>query len=92
MTKKRKRIRPEKWTYQDSPVAARCKELLQGDNSWPGSMAVVKNLQKAAMHLASGKYTWCNNDHIETMAVLGCGHEETMKYWQIVCRQNGWLK
>lgn len=77
---------------KDSPVDVRRRELPQGDGNWPGSMKVWENLQKAAHHLAQGKHTHLSYDHVETMAIMGCGHEETMKHWQMVCRNNGWLK
>ena len=75
----------------ESPVEQRRKELLQGDCNWLGYDAVYTNLQKAAEKLSSGKYTRLSGNHIETMAVMACGHEETMKSWQMVCRNNNWI-
>jgi len=77
---------------KESPVTARLRELPRGNGNWRGALEVWQNLQKVAEYLAQGKYTYLAQDHVETMAVLGCGHEETMKGWLLVCRQNGWLK
>lgn len=77
---------------QDSPTEKRRKELPQGDGNWPGADVVYKRLQAAAYHLAKGKHTYLGQDHVETMAVLGCGDEETMKHWMHVCLNNGWCK
>lgn len=75
----------------ESPVSRRLRELPHGNADWPGYATVYRRLQQAAQHLASGTYTRCGHDHVETMAVLGCGHEETMKHWVGVCIQNNWV-
>ncbi len=79
-------------TVTPSPTETRRLELPQGNADWPGYAVVYDRLQQAAYNLASNKSTYLSNDHIETMAVLGTGHEETMKYWFHVCLNNGWVK
>ena len=71
---------------QDSPVEKARKELHTGDCEWAGYEHVRDNLQIAAHHLASGKYTCCSDEHVQVMAILGCGHEETMKAEQMRCK------
>lgn len=73
-----------------SPVERRLAELPRGNWNWPGADHVHAKLKKAAEYLANGKYTHLNVDHIETMAVLGCGHEETCKAWMATCILNKW--
>jgi hypothetical protein len=76
---------------QDSPVEKRRKEMPQGDCSWPGYEHVVLTLQIAASNLARGHYTCLSDDHIDIMAALGTGHEETMKYYVGFARCYKWV-
>lgn len=75
-----------------SPVEKRVAELPKGDGQWPGADHVWKKLQEAAHYLARGKHTRLGADHVETMAVLGTGHEETMKYQLSIAYVHGWTR
>ena len=77
---------------QDSPVERRCKELPQGDGNWPGFDVVYRNLARAAEAMGANPHIRCSADHVEVMATMGCGHEETMKYRQLILRSQGWIK
>jgi hypothetical protein len=75
---------------EDSPVEKRRKELPQGNCDWVGWEYVANNLKNAAQKMALSDY-WLSDWHIETMAVLGCGHEETMKAHQMLLRTYNWI-
>lgn len=70
----------------DSPVEFERKKLPRGNGDWQGYDHVYHNLQKTCETLAAGKYTYLSADHVFYMAVLGCGDEETMKYYQMVAK------
>ena len=72
----------------ESPVDQVRKQLPHGDGNWPGFDHVWSKLQSAAFKLSDIANQ--SDDHIRTMAVLGCGDEETMKYWMGVCITNKW--
>lgn len=74
----------------ESPVEKERKTLPRGDGNWPGYDRVWSRLQDAAHNLAANRAAWLSDDHIHTMAVLGSGHEETMKAWMHICIQYGW--
>lgn len=63
----------------DSPVEYVRKQLPRGDGKWAGFEAVYGRLQRAAYRMADEKYMRCGEEHVMLMAILGCGHEETMK-------------
>jgi hypothetical protein len=63
----------------DSPVEKRRKELPRGDGSWAGFGQVYTLISNACQKMAETKYIYLSDEHVEAMAVLGCGHEETMK-------------
>lgn len=64
---------------KDSSVEKRRKELPRGDGSWKGYSYVYSKLQDAANYLAQNDHTYLGDDHINIMAAMGSGHEETMK-------------
>lgn len=74
-----------------SPVEKRLAELPKGDGKWIGYDHVCGNLMKAAEKMASNRDSHLSEKHIETMAVLGTGHEETMKHHQMWLRTYGWI-
>ena len=78
------------FAVDNDPVEKLRKTMPRGDGNWDGYDHVYDNLQKAAHSLSQGAYTCCGSDHVQTMATMGTGHEETMKYWQMVCKQYGW--
>ncbi len=77
---------------KDSPVEEERKLLPQGNGDWPGFEKVYDRLMGACNHLAASPYTRCGDDHVKLMAVLGCGHEETMKYHVGLALTYGWCK
>lgn len=63
----------------DTPVDSVRKRLPRGNGAWPGFDVVYNRLQRAAHMMATEKYAGCSDEHITLMAIMGCGHEETMK-------------
>lgn len=76
---KEKKTRKLRTTYQASPVDHIRKQLPRGDGEWPGFDAVYHRLQRAAHEMASEPYMHLSDEHVRLMAIMGCGHEETMK-------------
>lgn len=77
---------------RDSPVETRRKELPKGNADWPGYDRCYERLQFAAKHLAKNQYTRLCQDHVDVMAVMGSGHEETMKYYVHLAYQYNWIQ
>ena len=77
---------------KDSPVVEYAKSLPRGDGKWPGYAKVYQRLSRAAVYLSQGKYIYLSDDHVKTMAIMGCGHQETMKSWALICLQYGWWR
>lgn len=85
------------WAYNshpvsDSPTETCRKGLPRGDGNWPGFDYVYGQIMKAAHAMALQKDVYLSEEHINTMAVAGCGHEETMKgeMWRL--RGRGFIK
>ena len=76
---------------RDSPVEARRKELPRGDANWPGYDRCYERLKSAAKHLANNENTRLHQDHIDVMAAMASGHEETMKYFVHLAYQYNWI-
>lgn len=76
---------------QDSPVEILRKSLPRGNGQWPGFDHVYRNLAVAAEAMGKNRQTRGGEFHVKTMAVLGSGHEETMKTHQLLLRFYGWL-
>ena len=76
----------------DSPVETLRKQLPQGTGEWPGYGQVYRNLADAADAMGQEPYKRCGELHVQTMAVMGTGHEETMKAQQMLLRSYGWIK
>lgn len=75
----------------ESPVEALRKELPRGNGAWPGFSEVYTKMSDAC--LAMGLATYPRQElHVRSMAILGCGHEETMKYHLGLLRIYGWIK
>jgi hypothetical protein len=77
---------------QDSPVESRRKELPRGTGDWPGFDKVYSNIAAGCEAMARTKYVYLSEEHVNAMAVLGCGHEETMKYEQMRMRDRGFIQ
>ena len=65
-------------------------DTLKGTGNWPGWSAVYDKLSKAAQLMADSGHL-LSDAHIETMAALGSGHEETMKYQVHWLYTYGWI-
>lgn len=78
-------------SIQDSPVVTLQKQLPRGNAQWPGWEQVYWNLSLAADEMGRRRETRGNDFHVRTMAVMGTGHEETMKAHQLLLRSYGWL-
>ncbi len=66
-------------TPVESPVDTVRKTLPKGDGNWPGYDVVCARLQAAAHKIAQERYLYLSDEHVTLMAIMGCGHEETMK-------------
>ena len=75
----------------ESPVDIERKELPRGSGKWPGFDAVYLNIERACEVMGRDKYLRLSDEHVQAMAVLGCGHEETMKYEQMRLRSRGFI-
>lgn len=76
----------------DSLTEKRRKELPRGE--WidcRASAAVYRKLSHSATKMGMDKYMRLSDLHVETMAVMGTGHEETMKNHLHLLRMYGWL-
>jgi hypothetical protein len=76
---------------QESPVEARRKELPRGQGDWVGFSHVYQNLSAGCNAMGRTDYVRLSDEHVNAMAVLGCGHEETMKYEQMRMRMRGFI-
>ena len=76
---------------QDSPTEEARKLLPRGNGTWPGYEHVYRNIAEACEKMARSRYVYLSDEHIQAMAILGCGDEETMKYEQMRCRGRGWI-
>lgn len=76
---------------RDNPVTEALKAGPRGDGNWPGFAHVYANIAKGAERMAQTKYVYLGEDHVQTMADLGSGHEERMKYRQMWLRTYGYL-
>jgi len=63
----------------DSPVDHIRKQLPRGNGDWPGFDVVYYRLKCAAHKMAGEPHMCLSDEHVRLMAIMGCGHEETMK-------------
>lgn len=64
---------------QESPVEAELKTLPRDNGDWSGFSYVYDQISKACDVMGKTPHIALSNEHVHAMAVLGCGHEETMK-------------
>jgi hypothetical protein len=76
---------------RDSPIETRRKEMPKGGGDWLGYDRCYDRLKSAAKHLAGNEYTRLGQDHIDIMAAMGSGHEETMKYYVHLAYVYKWI-
>lgn len=73
-----------------SPTEVMLKAGPRGNGNWPGFDAVYRKIQYA-VHKMAASSSYLSEAHIETMADLGSGHEERMKYRLHWLMTYGWL-
>lgn len=76
----------------DSPVEKALKAGPRGNGNWPGWSEVYSRISAACDKMGLNRHTHCSDEHVGTMADLGSGHEERMKYRQMWLRTYGWIK
>ncbi len=76
---------------KNSPVEMRRSKLPRGNGDWIGYAAVYANIARGCEAMARSKYVYLSAEHVNAMAVLGCGHEETMKYEQMRMRDRRFI-
>ncbi len=74
---------------RDSPVETARKAGPCGNGEWPGFAAVYAKIAAACQRMA--KRCYLSDDHVQTMADLGSGHEERMKWRLHWLRTYGYL-
>lgn len=77
---------------EDSPTTKARKAGQLGDGNWPGFDDVYIKISQACEEMAKDHYVHLSENHVETMADLGSGHEERMKYRLAWLRTYGWIK
>jgi hypothetical protein len=75
----------------DSPVDIALKAGLRSDGNWPGFSAVYRKISDAAERIGCSS-SRLSEFHVDTMADLGSGHEERMKWRLHWLRTYGWLE
>ena len=75
----------------DSPVESRRMAMPRGNGDWPEFDKCYERLQRAAIYLSRSALTRCNQDHIDVMAAMGSGDEETMKYYVHLAYTYKWI-
>ena len=76
----------------DSPVEVALKAGPRGKGDWPGFESVYSRIARASERMGADRAICCSEEHVETMADLGSGHEERMKYRLHWLRMYGWLQ
>lgn len=79
------------YRLEDSPVEKARKDGPRGNGDWPVFDSVYTKISQACEKMAREPYVHLSDIHVETMADLGSGHEERMKYRLSWLRSYGWL-
>jgi len=74
----------------DNNVEKIRKTIEKGSGNWNGYDHVYGKIQEACYYLRNNAYL--SQEHEYMMAVLGCGHEERMKYEMALCYSKGYIK
>ncbi len=75
----------------ESPVETKRKALPRGDGDWAGFAEVYARLAAGCNAMAGTLYVYLSDEHVNAMAVLGSGHEESMKYEVMRMRSRGFI-
>ncbi len=78
--------------HSGSPVEQARKAGACGDGNWAGYAHVYANIARGAEAMARQTYVYLSDDHVNTMADLGSGDENRMKYRQMWLRQYGYIQ
>lgn len=76
---------------QDSPVEAARKAGPCGNGEWPGFVKVYQKISTACDKMGANPREHLSDIHVDTMADLGSGHEERMKYRLMWLRAYGYI-
>ena len=79
-------------SFGDSPVEVQRKAGPRGNGDWPGFDAVYTKISEAAGNMGRTRHAHLSEEHIDTMADLGSGHEERMKARLVWLHTYGWVK
>lgn len=75
------------YKYPDDGVVEQVRKALpKGSGDWPDYNSVYSQLQKSCDELAKDIYLRCGSIHVEAMAALGSGHEDTMREALTICK------
>ena len=77
--------------FKDSPVEQLRKDGDNGNADWMGYVYVYRQISDACEAMGLSKEFRGNQFHVESMADLGSGHEERMKYRMMLLREYGWM-
>jgi hypothetical protein len=77
---------------QISPTEEVRRTLPRGDGQWKGFESVYRRLSAACERMGQVKYVHLSDEHVRSMAIMGCGHEETMKAEQHRLFGRGFLR
>jgi hypothetical protein len=77
--------------FGDSPVETARKAGARGDGNWPGFSAVYRKIFDVAERMGRSS-SRLSEFHVDTMADLGSGNEERMKWRLHWLRTYGWLE
>lgn len=67
-------------TLQDNPIEQARKAGLRGNGNWKGFNSVYTRIARGCEKMSQSKRIHLSEDHINSMADLGSGHEERMKW------------
>jgi len=76
----------------ESPVQKALREGPRGNGEWAGYAHVYGKIAAGCEVMARNAYRRCSEDHVKSMADLGSGHEERMKYRLMWMREYGYVK
>jgi hypothetical protein len=78
---------------QDSPTTIALRAGPRGNGDWPGWVRCYRLIYLGCERMARQKYVHLSDDHVQSMADLGSGHEERMKarmHWMVTYGYVSW--
>lgn len=64
----------------------------RGSADWAGYDHVYSKIAEGAANMGTSKRHRCTTEHVDIMAAMVSGHEETMKYYMHWLRAYGWIQ